>query len=59
MLISVMFEYAVAYFAGKEISEEEGGVLLIPPSISVVGRFGQLSLNMQAQTVCSDEAELF
>ena len=37
---------------GKEISGEEGAMPLIPSSTIVAGRFGQLSMNLQTQSVC-------
>jgi hypothetical protein len=37
----------------KGCVEEEGDIPLSPSSTSVARRFGQLSLNMQTQTVCS------
>ncbi len=39
--------------AGKRISEEEGNFSLIPSSTNVVGKFEQLYVNMQVQSVCS------
>ncbi len=37
---------------GKRISEEEGNFSLIPSSTNVVGKFEQLYVNMQVQSVC-------
>jgi len=39
--------------SGERISKEEGNNRLAPSSTSVAGRFGQLSINTQTQSVCS------